>query len=270
MSYRKLKVSSLNTHGVRGNLIYINKLCNENDIVFICEHWLQQSEEILLESISNKKQIIFNSSMEEGQRKGRPFGGLCWFIDDKLKIISYEFISNFISIIKILIDGNALNIIGVYCIYNNNTSDHKKIFENQISVIESLCNQYNDEKVDYILVGDFNADPIRRKYSCDKMLNEIINDNELISTIVKDNNIHHFTYSNENSNSIIDHILIPKKLLDAFSIGKIEYDSTNTSDHNAVSAVFLLLIKNTFQSETNIKENKKYKSTYQLVFYTCC
>ena len=250
MSYRKLKVSSLNSHGARGNLIYINKLCNENDIVFICEHWLQQSEEILLESISNKKLIIFNSSMEEGQRKGRPFGGLCWFIDDKLKIISYEFISNFISIIKILIDGNALNIIGVYCIYNNNTSDHKKIFENQISVIESLCNQYNDEKVDYILVGDFNADPIRRKYSCDKM--------------------HHFTYSNENSNSIIDHILIPKKLLDAFSISKIEYDSTNTSDHNAVSAVFLLLIKNTFQSETNIKENKKYKSTYQLVFYTCC
>jgi hypothetical protein len=65
-------------------------------------------------------------------------------INNNFKILSYKFISQHISIIKTQIGIRVIAVIGVYCIYNNNTSEHILIYENQLSIISSICDQFND------------------------------------------------------------------------------------------------------------------------------
>ena len=40
MDNKGLKIVSLNTAGAKGNSVYISEIIKNNDIVFICEHWL--------------------------------------------------------------------------------------------------------------------------------------------------------------------------------------------------------------------------------------
>ena len=56
-----LKISSLNTNGARGNLVYINKLIEKSDIVFCCEHWLNKYEKNIFEILNKCKYYLFLS-----------------------------------------------------------------------------------------------------------------------------------------------------------------------------------------------------------------
>jgi hypothetical protein len=57
------KISSLNTHGIKGNLAYIETLNKKNGIIFIYEHWLLPSEKYFFDLINNNKNLFFNSSL---------------------------------------------------------------------------------------------------------------------------------------------------------------------------------------------------------------
>jgi hypothetical protein len=100
ISNQKIKLSSLNTHGIKGNLVYVEKPCMESDIVFISEHWLNYSEQNIIEAISSDKKIFFHSAMDDTHKSGRPFGGFCWVINTDIELVSYDFISSNISLIK--------------------------------------------------------------------------------------------------------------------------------------------------------------------------
>ena len=39
-----VKLCSINTHGIKGNIVYIENLIKKNDIIFISEHWLLPGE----------------------------------------------------------------------------------------------------------------------------------------------------------------------------------------------------------------------------------
>ena len=89
--------------------------------------------------------------MDDAHKSGRPFGGFCWVNNTDIELVSYDFISSNISLIKIEINKKVLTIIGVYCIYNNNTSEHLQIYDNQLAIISSLCEQLDEENNDYVL-----------------------------------------------------------------------------------------------------------------------
>ena len=136
------------------------------------------------------------------------------------------------SLIKIKIGNRILAVIGVYCFYNNNTLENIIIYENQLAIMSGICEQLNDENLEYVLLGDFNADPYRNKYVFDKRLNEFITNNNLINCLsIK---THQFTYSNAISNSCIDHIFMNHSLNIVNKSCQIEYNINNTSDHNAM------------------------------------
>ena len=99
ISNQNIKIFSLNTHGIKGNLVYVEKHCMESDIVFISEHWLNNSEQNIIEATSSDKKIFFHSAMDDAQRNGRPFGGFCWIINSDIEFVSYDFISSNISLI---------------------------------------------------------------------------------------------------------------------------------------------------------------------------
>ena len=256
-----LSICSLNTHGIKGNLAYIDLLCKDFDILFTCEHWLRNDEKYIVDSISEDKNVFFSSSMDECYSSGRPFGGLCWFIHKNLKVLKYEFLSNFLTTVTLLLDNNRkMTLIGTYCIYNNNTADHNRIYENQLSVISSLVDQCKDDNTDFILLGDFNADPFRNRYSFDKLFNSFLTENSLVTSIGAKN--HHFTYSNEVCNSCIDHILVDKNSNLHLYDSHIEYNLCNTSDHNAITANFHYLKNNRsfeFSCNESLKSNRRKK-----------
>ena len=227
-----LKICSLNSRGIKGNLHYIEILNSQTDIFFICEHWLHNHEKYLIDSIDHNKTVIFDSSMDNHNTIGRPFGGLCWLTDSKINIVKYEFISNFLSIVNVLIGEKQIFLLGVYCIINNNTSDNTRIYENQLAIISSLIDQYRDENNDFIILGDFNADPYRNRYSFDKLFNDFLIDNDL--ELIINNNFNYFTYSNENFSSFIDHFLTDKNSNLSFLNSKVDFNIQNTSDHNGI------------------------------------
>lgn len=93
----EIKIASLNTNGARGNLLYINKLTELNDIVFCCEHWLNNKEKDIFVNLNKNVNTYFFSPMLDTNRVGRPWGGLCWFVNKKLKVIKYELLEEGIS-----------------------------------------------------------------------------------------------------------------------------------------------------------------------------
>ncbi len=58
------------------------------------------------------EKFFFYSAMEDTHKIGRLFGGFCWLINNNFKILSYEFISPHISIIKIQIGIRVIAVIG--------------------------------------------------------------------------------------------------------------------------------------------------------------
>ena len=91
---------------------------------------------------------------------GRPYGGIGWLVKRELNHnIKIEFISKRISTLEI---GN-LTIIGVYLTSNDGSSnsiiEHNLDLEELSTIIEKL---ESEEKL-FLIVGDFNSDPIRKK-----------------------------------------------------------------------------------------------------------
>ena len=91
MDNKGLKIVSLNTAGAKGNSVYISEIIKNNDIVFICEHWLNKFEKYLIKNLcENNEKVFFFSPIENINNIGRPWGGLCWIIKNNVEIIDVE------------------------------------------------------------------------------------------------------------------------------------------------------------------------------------
>ena len=231
-----LNICSLNCHGAKGNLVYINKLIHDFDFVFVSEHWLYQDEKHFLEVLDSSCKYFFHSSMNVSVVRGRPFGGTCWITKKQFNIIKFEMIGDFMSILSIKINNIIIHLIGVYLMYNNNTAQNKSVFDHQIYIINDFIKVTSQKNEDIVLVGDFNADLIRNKTHADKNLIKFCNENNLITVFDTNGNSKDFTFSSESCNSFIDHIFI--KIQSCITKKKcwIEYSKINCSDHNAICA----------------------------------
>ena len=59
----------------------LKKILDENDIIFLIEHWLNLKEDILVSEFAPNFNIFFESFMDGvNGRKVRPFGGKCWLV----------------------------------------------------------------------------------------------------------------------------------------------------------------------------------------------
>ena len=75
---REIKITSLNTQGLKSNTEYISSLLETNDIVFLCEHWLSNAEKVIIDNLSVRHEAHFTPA-EKGPN-GRPYGGNCFLI----------------------------------------------------------------------------------------------------------------------------------------------------------------------------------------------
>jgi hypothetical protein len=113
MDFVNLNISSLNTHGIKGNLFYINKLCTSKniDVLFICEHWLNVGYENLIQF--ENYNVHMHSAMENLNYSGRPYGGLMFICKNNINVISSEFLNDNVSLLKINQHDIGITIIGI-------------------------------------------------------------------------------------------------------------------------------------------------------------
>ncbi len=74
--------------------------------------------------------------MSDNPSKGRPWGGLCWFIKKEIKVINHEILDEGISEIDVKINENPLCIICVYLKYNSSNTESNLKYQHQLRILE--------------------------------------------------------------------------------------------------------------------------------------
>jgi hypothetical protein len=154
-----LKVCTINSHGLKGNILYINYLVNSYDVIFINEHWLTFKDKFIIENLCKEKQLFFQEASSSRGNRGRPSGGLAWITNKNINVISQEFFSNNLS--QITLEHNSLKFMffGVYAFFNktDNFVEQANLFgQCKQAVEEGRGLNYN-----IFILGDFNSDPYR-------------------------------------------------------------------------------------------------------------
>ena len=156
----ELSLVNFNYNGLKGSLDYVSHLVSNNDIVFICEHWLCPGEFYDIRQIFSDSVCYLKSSIKSDTvLKVRPYGGL-GFVCKKKKYISYKSLdvnSDRISVLELSVNNNVLfnfNIIGVYLPYNNQTSESLELY---LDIIDKIDSFMDNSSIPTIIVGDFNT-----------------------------------------------------------------------------------------------------------------
>ena len=81
---------------------------------------LGNSEGYLFNDICENQSSIFSADFENCEydfksKKGRPFGGRCWIINDKIPIKEYEVLNKAVS--RLTVIGDDGNEVIIYCIW---------------------------------------------------------------------------------------------------------------------------------------------------------
>jgi hypothetical protein len=102
------------------NLSYLQSLLALNQIIYICETWLLDSDiHFYFNNFSTTHQISHNADMLFPPKQGRPFGGRAFIVNKNLNISKIEFINTIISYISIKFPTNTVTLIAVYMPYDN-------------------------------------------------------------------------------------------------------------------------------------------------------
>ena len=246
-----MSVATLNCFGLENNIIYIQKIIEQNQIVFLQETWLD-SLNSLDQKINkyNTYKTFHRSAMTSKVRKGRPYGGIGWIISKSIKNIFCIFSSERITYIKI----DNLVIIGVYMHFNDGKTETALNFENDLSIISTIYNKYNKEN-EILIIGDFNTD-LNKNNEFVRLLNNFMNLNKVKCMDLMFLQKYDNTYKKGLNKSWIDHVIASENnVINQINIEECEW---NYGDHNALIININLFKKN----EENLRidcPNKKLR-----------
>ena len=246
-----LKLATFNCRNYKSNKNNVNNLANNNDITFICEHWLLESEQLIIKRNLPHHHVYLHAdeSVKDRLGRGRPFGGFCWLIKKEFENIKFIMYNKSVSqIIITRKNGNKINIFGVWLPYENNSSENFEMLKNCFSIIEAALDANKNEET--FIMGDFNCD-LHRGNRFDDVARQFVNENKLVDCVGLFNQNVKFTYKKGEYKASIDHILIYKsfqKNIECCVVGPCD----NGSDHN-----YICLSCN---MESNVKEIQNVES----------
>ena len=133
MSLNNFCVSSLNCYNLKANLAYCIYLVETSNIIFFSELWTKKNEFHLIQKLTSKKchrnSPIYQSDIPNSSFKGRPFGGLCWILDDYCDVIESTFFNRYLSFIHVRIKDQEMLFFGVYMPFFNRKNKKESIFQ---------------------------------------------------------------------------------------------------------------------------------------------
>ena len=169
--------------------------------------------------------------MEHVNNKGRPWGGLCWFIKKEIEVIKHEIVEEVISLLEIKYNYESLTLMGVYIASTASNIEQQIRFESQLLILSDKIYSCRMENKKFIIIGDCNGDIKRNRYQNDIKLKEFINNLECKS-IENINFQIDYTYFKANIKSKIDQIIVDRNYQGI--ILEIKDKELNTSDHLAL------------------------------------
>ena len=257
-----LNCVTFNCNGYKGSSLYVKKLVQANDIVFLCEHWLQPKDIVTLEGSLDSELYwthMKSSINPEENLKGRPFGGIGYICK---KNVCYHYKSvkcenDHICVLQIAEgDSVKMTIIGVYMPYWNSSDEQLELYTETLDNLQSLVDQHGDT-APVLLMGDFNTVLPQcntltsqwfkkrefNRYSV--LLYDFICLNDLyVANFISHQTVNH-TYFKAGQRSYLDHILVPKSMHDdILSCNILSKEPDNVSDHYALSIRLKLSLKN--------------------------
>ena len=157
------KILNLKVNNFKANSQYLKEIIESNDIIYLNELWLHQSEEKVIKDILPiNKLLYFKSSMDDSYKRGRPFGGQAWIVNSNLYKQSINFISDNISELTFHCTSNyKLKIIGVYLPQVNGDVVRLTEYSSLLKIISTLISVDYFNREAMLCIGDFNADPNR-------------------------------------------------------------------------------------------------------------
>ena len=115
---RNIKIASYNSYGSGcGRLEYINKLCNDHDIVLIQEHWLvSQQFHIYNNKLNNFNSYCISGITDSKILNGRPYGGcaVLWNKNMMASVTPVDTHSKRVCAVNLLIGNFSVLICSVY------------------------------------------------------------------------------------------------------------------------------------------------------------
>ena len=226
-----MNIVTFNIKNFKSNHIMAKTIIDNTNICFMIENWFSSKEQYLAKNLSNKHNLLFNSDYSEIERRsGRPFGGLCWFIDNNYEILRIEWYSRHLTHVEIKdAVGNELLLVGVWLPFDDNTLETWAKIQLIYSEIECIIRSKKSNQT-CIILSDWNADPLRAK-KVDRRFSEFINDNRITACEYKYQQVVDFTYNNKEYKSHIDHILCFEENLNLITNCSIIDNDLNLSDH---------------------------------------
>jgi hypothetical protein len=256
-----MKVVSFNCYNFKSNQLMVKKLMKNFDICYFCEHWLGNSEGYLFNDICENQSSIFSADFENCEydfksKKGRPFGGRCWIINDKIPIKEYEVLNKAVSRLTVIgDDGNEVIIYGIWQPYDDGTVEKLGFFHSTIAMLESDVKEFSGNSI--LIMGDFNSD-LNRNKRFDSLLRKFIKRSGLsvMSQVFSKDKIP--TYKKGDYRATLDHILGNEVIMKYITNFEVISESENLSDHQPVSCCFdSNMISNNSESGLNFRVEEK-------------
>ena len=277
--FNSISIIGYNTNGIKRNLNFIKYLCNF-DIICISETWLLQYESaLLLDKISTEHIFLHKADMIIYPTSGRPFGGRVFIVNKKITIINHAFINQYLSTLSISINNKLITCIACYLPYDNGSYLNFAEFSSCLQVTYELLKFFESKDHFVIVIGDFNADILRKK-RFDVVLNNFILNNGLkflspsidanlfsySKGIYKAKLDHCFTSINNHNNEIIESSYI-ENVIDLSDhkpiIVNIKWNATHAGINNHItcedSNIVIKLPPNFDNDEIRKKFNKILK-----------
>jgi exonuclease III len=166
------------------------------------------------------------------KKRGRPFGGFAWLVNDKFTINNSCRFNRHVSMIDISINEQSIIIVGVWLPFDKNTNESFFEFNQCLSMIDSVLMNFINKPI--ILVGDWNSDLTRwRRF--DNELRIFVEENDLLVTNFTNFDQNMPTYHNGQYESRIDYIFCNDVAKTWFKNTNIIDEALNLSDHKPLS-----------------------------------
>ena len=139
---------------------YVNDLCERNDMVFLCEHWLLPDEIKAVTDIFTELWSILKSSVDpEKILTGRPYGGIGFLCREASNMAYRHFPceSDRICADEVFVDQCVvLTVFGIYLPYNNHTQEQMDLYIETLDLLQCLL-ETASMKGPTVIVADMNT-----------------------------------------------------------------------------------------------------------------
>ena len=225
-----LSILSYNSCGFNNQKSYtLLELSKQSDIIFLQEHWFQNSHLQKLDNAITDFDVSAKSGMDTMRdvHHGRGYGGVAIFWNKSLGKNVVPIRNESSRIICIQLKLKNTQILMVNCYFPYDTGSHTEVHDDiygMLAEISSLCQ--NNENI--VIGGDINCDFNRNTFHVN-LVKQFLYENNL--TLAENLASRVISYDARGTTSCIDHFFISKNIVNLFKGFKNINCGHNLSDH---------------------------------------